>query len=37
MKQHEDIQKKDIAEESQENIPEVISPEIKEKNRSKQK
>ena len=37
MKQHEDIQKNDTAEESQENIPEVIAPEIKEKNRSKQK
>jgi hypothetical protein len=36
MKQHEDIQKKDTAEESQENIPEVIAPEI-EKNRTKQK
>ena len=31
MKQHEDIQKKDTAEESQENIAEVIAPEIKEK------
>jgi hypothetical protein len=31
MKQHEDTQKKDTAEESQENIPEVIAPEIKEK------
>lgn len=37
MKQHEDIQKKDTAEESQENIAEVIAPEIKEKNVSKQK
>jgi predicted transcriptional regulator len=31
MKQHEDVQKKDITEESQENIAEVIAPELKEK------
>jgi hypothetical protein len=37
MKQHEYIQKKDAAEESQEYIAEVIAPEIKEKNRCKRK